>query len=369
MQMKNKIKKAVALFLAVIMCFVLVSCDDTPAVMELEGNEVTAAMYHYWASRAKGEYIYSYEDVQNTDECWKKDLGNGQTVAEYFDAVTLQTVKENLVAMKLFDEYGLEITKSEKEGVAGYIGDLIKEYADGSEKMMNTVLSEYGIDTDILEKIYLEETKSTKVYNYLFGENGKTPVTDKQYEKSYTEGYVHFQLIYINNSYSYVEDENGNRVTDDNGVYKTEPLTGKVKEEKDREVAEAEKLLTDGGDFYTVYEKYSEVKDYENGYYYPVNEAFGDEVFYKLTAAALKMENGEWQKVETDSGTCFLLKLELDSGAWKNEKNADFFGDFKDTVKEACYREVLGKYFDKITVDEEAIKEFSVALVTPAYTF
>ena len=195
--MMNKLKRAAAMFLAVIMCFLLVSCDDTPAVMGLDGHEVTAAMYHYWASRAKGEYIYSYEDVQNTDECWAKDLGNGQTVAEYFDAVTLQTVKENLVAMKLFDDYGLKITKSEKEGVSGYIGDLIKEYADGSEKMMNTVLGEYGIDTDILEKLYLEETKSTKVYNYLFGEGGKTPVTDEQYEKAYSEGYVHFQLIYI----------------------------------------------------------------------------------------------------------------------------------------------------------------------------
>ena len=369
--MKNKIKKAAALILAAVMIFLLTACggDDTPVVMELDGSCVTAAMYHYWASRAKGEYIYSYEDVNNTSECWAAELKDGVTVGEYFDSVTLTTVKENLVAMKLFEDYGLKITASEKKGVSEYVGDIVKEYADGDEKMMNTVLSEYGINTDILKKIYLEDTKSTKVFDYLYGEGGKTPVTREEYEKAYMDGYVHFQLIYINNAYQYVTDSEGNKVTDDDGVYKTEALDSAVKAEKDKLVAEVEKKLRDGGDFYSLYGEYSEVTDYENGYYYPVNEMYGDEVFYKLTAAAVKLKTGETEKVETDSGTCFISKLDNDGGAWEKSENADFFGEFKDSVKETAFRELLKTYFDKITVDEEAIKEFSVTKITPAYSF
>ena len=54
-------------------------------------------------------------------------------MAQYFDAVTLETVKANLVAIKLFDDYGLKITKDEEKSVTDYISDLVKEYADGSD--------------------------------------------------------------------------------------------------------------------------------------------------------------------------------------------------------------------------------------------
>ncbi len=368
--MKNKMKKVLALLLALASAFVFSACgDDSPAVMELDGVEITAAMYHYWASSAKGNYLYTYEDVTDTAECWARDLGNGQTVAEYFDTVTLETVKENLVAMKLFKDYGLKITKSEKEGVDGYIGDVIKEYADGSTKLMNTVLSEYGINTSILKSLYLDETKSTKVFNYLYGDGGKTPLTDEDYENYYNANYVHFQLLYINDAYQYVTDENGNYVTDDSGVYKTEELDAAVKAEKKKLIAEVDEKFQAGEDFYTLYDRYSEMKDYENGYYYATNEAYGDEVFYKLTAAALKAKTGETVKVETGSGTCYIIKLENDAGAWSDGANSDFFDSFKDTVREDAFRATLREYFDDITVDEEAIKEFSVSSVTPAYSF
>lgn len=368
--MNKTVKRAAAVLLAVCSAFMLFSCgDSSPSVMELDGAEITSAVYHYWASSAKANYLYSYEDVTDTAECWARDLGNGQTVAEYFDAVTLETVKENLVAIKLFDDYGLKITKSEKEGVDGYIGDIIKEYADGSRKLMNTVLSEYGIDINILKEIYLDETKTTKVFDYLYGDGGKTPLADKDYEDYYNANFVHFQLIYINDAYQYITDEDGNYVTDDSGVYKTEELDAAVKAEKEKLIAEVDEKLAAGEDFYSLYDEYSEMKDYENGFYYATNEAFGDEVFYKLTAAAVKAETGETVKVETDSGTCYIIKLDNDAAAWKDNANADFFDGFTDTVKEDAYRAKLREYFDDITADEEAIKEFSVTKVTPAYSF
>lgn len=372
MKIKAGLKFTVAVLLCAGLVFGTVSCgngDTTPAVMELDGAEVTAAMYHYWASSAKGSYIYSYEDVTNTEDCWQQELSEGLTVGEYFDSVTLETVKSNLVAMKLFEDYNLKITSAEKKSVDDYISDLVKEYADGSEKMLDTVLSEYGINIKLLKTLYLEETKTTKVFDYLYGDGGRKALSDSDYEKYYNESYVHFQLIYINDKYQYVTDEKGNNVTDEDGYYKTEELDGEKKTEKEKKIASVESALAAGEDFYDLYEKYSELTEYENGYYYPVNEAFTDEVFYQLTAAAQKAEKDEVVKVDTDSGTCFMLKLENDSGAWKKDQNSDFFDGFTETVKENAFRETLRGYFDDITVDTDAIAEFSVTKVTPSYTF
>lgn len=369
--MPGKIKRITAVILFAATVFSLASCggDKSPAVMTLGEYSVSANVYHYWASSAKGQYLYSYEDVQNTEECWQKELSEGVTVAQYFDSVTLETVKANLAAIKLFDDFGLEITKDEEKSVSDYISDLVKEYADGSEKMMNTALSEYGINMDILREIYLDETKSTAVFNYLYGESGKEKLKNKDYEDYFQKNYVRFQLIYINNAYTYVTDGDGSRVTDDDGVYKTEPLTGEEKEKKDAKVREVEQGLASGEGFYDLYDKYSEIKDYENGYYYAVNETYSDEVFYKLTDSAKNAEVGETVKVETENGTCFIIKEELTAGAWKDNANADFFSDFQNTVKETAYREKLKTQYADITVDEEAVKAFSVSKITPCYTF
>ena len=42
---------------------------------------------------------------------------------------------------------------------------------------------------------------------------------------------------------------------------------------------------------------------------------------------------------------------------------------YKDSVNQYKFREKIKSYYEDITVDEEAIKEFSIALVTPCYSF
>ena len=373
--MKIAIKRIVSLTLATVMLVLsLASCADrSPAALTLGDHKVSEAKYSYWTSQAKGNYMYSYEDVKNTDEYWQSEIQEGVTVAEYLDDLTLSSVKTTLVACKLFDEYGLSFTSDEKKSVRDLVNDLIIERAEGSKNMMNTMLGEYGINTKILEEIYLDEAKVSKVSDHLYGEGGENVLTDEDYESFYMENYVHFQMIYINNAYEYVTDEEGNRTTDESGYYMTEDMDSETKAEKDAAIASVQERLAQGEDFNVLYEEYSELKAYNNGYYYSAADSYSDMLYYRLVAECEALEAGGYATVESDTGTCIIQKLDLNAGAWADSANKDFFGegasDFKTLVQETSFRTLLESYFDDITVTEDIIKKYSVATVTPAYFF
>ena len=375
--MKTNIKKLISLILAAVMtlsCLALTSCGDSSATaLKLGDFKITEAMYSYWASSYKGSYMYSYSDIKNTDEYWNSEIEEGVTVAEYFDDLTLDAVKAIRVNEKLFDENRLSFTEKEEQAIDDYISDLIVERAEGSKNMMNTLLGEYGINLKILKRIYLAEEKASKVYNCLFGEGGEMEVDDEEYDTFYKENYVRFQLIYINNAYKYTTDDEGNRITDEDGYYVTEDLSKKEKEKKDAKVKAVVDGLGAGGDFDELYDEYSELKSYKNGYYYSAAESYSDALYYRLVAEAQKLKVGEWTSVESDTGTCIIKKMELDEKPWENKENDDFFGEggesFKDLVSETAYREFIESYFDDIKVDEDIIKKYSVKNVTPAYFF
>ena len=374
--MKRKIASIILCAAMLLSCAAaLSSCggDSTPAVMTLDGKTVTAAMYHYWASEAKGSYISSYDDVKNTDEYWASEITDGKSAAEYFDEMTLDSIKTNLCAMKLFDDYGLSLSSSEKSKISDYLSDLVKEYADGSRSTMNTFLGEYGVNLKILETIYRDEAKLSKVYDCLYGDGGTEAPTNDELEQYYNDFYVHFQLIYINNAYQYVKDSDGNMVTDDDGYYKTEDMNASDKAKKDAAIAEVKGALDAGGDFDSLYEEYSEFKDYTNGFYYSASQQYSDLLYYKLISSVTAVGEGEIATLETDTGTYIMKRLPLDAGAWSKSENSDFFpesGDntYRSSVANYKFRQKLTAMYDDITVDEDAIAEYSVTKVTPYYS-
>ena len=370
--MKIRNKKITSLILALVMIlssFVMFSCggDNTPSALTLGEHKVTEAMYSYWASSYKGTVLYTYEDVVNSEEYWNGEIEKGKSVAEYFDEITLEAVKTNLVTSHLFDEYGLSFSEKETKAIDDYIKDLIAERADGSKNMMNTILGEYGVNTKILKSIYLEEEKGAKVFNALYGEGGQRELSDEDYEKFYMDNFVRVQMIYIENINTYKTDEKGNRVTDETGYYVIEELKGDAKKEKDKAVKTVKDALKKGEDFDKLYEKYSELKDYKNGHYYSASSAYGDVFYYRLVSEVMGLKTGEWTALESEMGTCIVKKLELDEGAWNNKDNEAFFGDFETTVQETEYKKLVEKYFADIIVDEEIINKYSISKVTPVY--
>ncbi len=370
--MKIKYRSAAALLgLLLLLSACLQGCggDSSAAVLTLGDVTISENVYHFWASSYKGDFLYRYEDVKNTEEFWKSELIDGISAAEYFDTVILENIQYTMVCMQLFEEYGLVISASEKQSIQDRISDYLKEYAQGNRNLFNQVLGEYGVNAKLLEKIYIDDAKVSKVYDYLYGEEGKTPLTAEQLEAYYQDNYVHFQMIFINNKYRNKTDSNGKYITDDSGLVLTEELDADTKAQRDAAIQKVQEGLAAGEAFADLYETYSELKAYENGYYFSTGTTYNDKIYYDLIQKARTMEPEETATVEGDYGTCIIQKLELNEGAWEDKGNSDFFDNYKDTVGDTVFREFLREYFDDITVDTEAIAAYSIAAVTPNYTF
>ena len=370
--MKKRYKGTAALIgLLLLFSCCLQGCgtDSSVSVLTLGDVSISENVYHYWASTYKGDFLYRYEDVKNTEDFWSGELIDGKSAAEYFDTIILENIQYTLVCMQLFDEYGLVISASEKEDMQERVSDYLKEYADGNRNLVNQTLGEYGINMKLLEKIYIDDAKTAKVYDYLYGENGQTPIDDTQMELYYQENYVHLQMIFINNKYRYKTDSNGKYVMDEKGQAVTEELDADTKARRDESIQKVQEGLENGESFAALYETYSELKAYKNGYYFSKGTVYNDPIYYDLIQKAMEMELQDIAVVEGDYGTCIIQRLELDEDAWKNKDNADFFDGFENTVGDTVFRKFLRGRFDDIQVDEDAIAAYSIGMVTPNYTF
>ncbi len=156
---------------------------------------------------------------------------------------------------------------------------------------------------------------------------------------------------------------------DEKGQAVTEELDADTKAQRDESIQKVREGLENGQSFAELYETYSELKAYKNGYYFSKGTAYNDQIYYDLIQKATDMELQDTAVVEGEYGTCIIQRLELDEGAWKNKDNADFFDTFENTVGDTVFRKFLRERFDDIEVDEDAIAAYSIGTVTPNYTF
>ncbi len=352
-----------ALLIAVVLSMMLTaSCKvnrGTP-VMTLEDASVTDHMYEYWMCSYKAVLMSQYSDAKDTDEFWDMKLGEDSTAESFFYDLTYNYIESNLVSMYLFDELGLEIKDEDREKAEEIVSDLEEAYAGGNRNDFNRLLANYGVNADLLLEIYLEELKSTYVYNHIF-ENGILSVTDEDKEAFLQDNYVRIRQIYINNKYDRTRSS-----YDESGNFNMAPLDEETRAEKNAILTDAAYELASGADFDEVYEKYSEDKEYANGYYLSVST---QNIPRELIGSALSLEVGESATVETDYGTHIIKRLDLNGHDYDDEANADFFTDFNEQVYESVFNDYVTSYYDKIEVDEEAIAGYTIRDSLPNYSF
>ena len=359
--MRRTVKNVLLAVLALCM-LVTASCkaDRGTPVMTLGDSSVTDHMYEYWMCSYKAVLMSQYSDAKDTDEFWDMKLGEDSTAESFFYDLTYNYIESNLVSMYLFDELGLTIEDEDREKAEEIISDLEEAYAGGNRNDFNRLLANYGVNADLLLDIYLEELKSTYVYNHVF-ENGVLTVGDEEKEEFLRDNYVRIRQIYINNKYDRAKSS-----YDESGNFKMAPLDEAAKAEKDAKLTEAAYEIASGADFDEVYEKYSEDKEYVNGYYLSVST---QNIPRELINGALSLEVGESATIETDYGTHIIKRLEMNGRDYEDEANADFFTDFSEQVYESVFSDYISSYYDKIEVDKEAIKRYTIRDSLPNYSF
>lgn len=361
--MKNKIISAAAATLLV--ACALASCSSE-SVMTYGSHSINENEFSYYLATYKGKYAQTYADFKNTPEYFSSVVtDDGQTVEDVLYSAVVHNVEMTLVCEQMFDDYGLSLSRSVEDTINSYIDDFVDEYADGSRNKFNAALGAYGVNINMLKKIYLRDEKVSALYDALYGTNGIIGITDEDRQNYLDENYVRVRHIYVNNKYMYATDEDGVQEYTDDGLRKKRELTAEELAAKQALIDAIDESLAEGADFDEVYDAFSEDKYYKNGYYISENMDFIEDV----TDSAMSLEVGEYKKIETDYGTHYIMRLEMDEKPWENEDNSDFFDGYDTTVGQALFADMAEEKISEVVLNEDVLGEYTMADSAINYRF
>lgn len=361
--MKNRIISAAAATL--LAACALVSCSSE-SVMTYGSHSINENEFSYYLATYKGKYAQTYADFKNTPEYFSSVVtDDGQTVEDVLYSAVVHNVEMTLVCEQMFDDYGLSLSRSLEDTINSYIGDFVDEYADGSRNKFNAALGAYGVNINMLKKIYLRDEKVSALYDALYGTNGIIGITDEDRQNYLDENYVRVRHIYVNNKYMYATDEDGVQEYTDDGLRKKRELTAEELAAKQALIDAIDESLAEGADFDEVYDAFSEDKYYKNGYYISENMDFIEDV----TDSAMSLEVGEYKKIETDYGTHYIMRLEMDEKPWENEDNSDFFDGYDTTVGQALFADMAEEKISEVVLNEDVLGEYTMADSAINYRF
>lgn len=361
--MKNRIISAAAATL--LAACALVSCSSE-SVMTYGSHSINENEFSYYLATYKGKYAQTYADFKNTPEYFSSVVtDDGQTVEDVLYSAVVHNVEMTLVCEQMFDDYGLSLSRSVEDTINSYIDDFVDEYADGSRNKFNAALGAYGVNINMLKKIYLRDEKVSALYDALYGTNGIIGITDEDRQNYLDENYVRVRHIYVNNKYMYATDEDGVQEYTDDGLRKKRELTAEELAAKQALIDAIDESLAEGADFDEVYDAFSEDKYYKNGYYISENMDFISDV----TDSAMSLEVGEYKKIETDYGTHYIMRLEMDEKPWENEDNSDFFDGYDTTVGQALFADMAEEKISEVVLNEDVLGEYTMADSAINYRF
>ena len=368
----QRIIKFIALLLSAAMLILSAAgCGATSATAISFGDvEINANEYCYWMSRYKAMFLYSYfGTTTDNDQIWSSEFAEGVTVGDFLETVALSNIMSNAICLKLFDDYGLKLTTEQQNSIDDNINTKIQ--AVGSKSALNTQLSAYGVNVDMLRDIYESETKISTLQDYLYGENGTDKATTEEIDAYYEENYYRCKHILIRTDVKYELDENGDPIVDEeSGSYKTVELTDEEIEEQKALAEDLELRVAAGEDFDALVVQYSEdtgMQHFADGYY--INSAC---TFLpsEVVSAVISMNVGDIKTVESDYGIHIIKRYELIDGAYNDAEYAAYmFGDLEATVNSIKLQELLGQYTNLVVINEEIVADYPLAKCTPNFYY
>lgn len=351
-------RRILALILAFTMCFVLLcSCggNNKENIMEIKGGKGVDINFVYLLT-AMNKTMYASAVEQGAGGNWNEAVyEDGTTWADLLKAVVLEDMGNFLICEYLFDSaYGLKLTDENKK--------LIDEQMDayvaycGSEKELETKLSEYSADKDTLRR-YLElVVKQMSIQNYLYGTDGVSRIPDEAVKQTFENEYAIVTHIYFNTV----------TVTKADGT-----IISMSEEEAAEKKAVAENVYNSiiaGEDFYALKEQYTE--DVYESQYYP-NGFFvtGDSTFpAAFTTSALEMNVGEYRLVDSGNGLHILHKLPMNSELYNSDK--EIYNTIYSRLMSVDFSELFDGCEEMIDISEEQLEKIDAISIqnVPEFT-
>lgn len=212
--MIRKIIKITAAVLALLMiaCPLAACSTANKTAVSLGDNKVSVGMYSLMASILKGSLAYGNPSA-NTAAFWDTVVNkdSGQTNEGLYNGVLLETVKNNLYKLAIFDELGLTLPEATVAEIDEKLAFWVDYDGEGSKNNFNEELSKYGANYDILRDYMIMAAKIEYVVEYLYG--GGEKISDGVKQQYLDESYVRFKQILLPYfEYVYETDENGDDI-------------------------------------------------------------------------------------------------------------------------------------------------------------
>ncbi len=215
---------ALCLMLALLVCSLSACATRGKTLMTLEkdGIKVTLSvnLYQLFLCRMKG-VLYNGGYTNNgvgpqTQAFWnytsKFDGDVTMTLDQYYEQNIQDNCRTYLVALYLFESLGLELSNADIEEIDSRMDELVRVDGGGSKTKLNSVLSGFGVNYNILRDAYLLEKKVDAVQKELFGEDAGL-IGDDIKDEYLKENYVHFRQIFLPTyNYKTETDENGDTI-------------------------------------------------------------------------------------------------------------------------------------------------------------
>ena len=204
--------------LAVAVCLTLLAgalgmtaCSGkSPALLELDGNKITANQYQFFLSRVKGSLYYTGYNVESSD-FWNMIIDDqNNTYDDYFRNAVLEDARRYLAALAIFEERDLVLPQSYLDR----IDQEMESYLDdaGSKSALNTLLASYGVNADILREIYVLEAKYEYLQQVIYGKDGELLSADARTAYLNDHAVCFKQVLIRAFDYVYETDLNGDVV-------------------------------------------------------------------------------------------------------------------------------------------------------------
>ncbi len=241
--MKRFTVKLLLLLLTLALCLpLLAGCSgkNGKTLLEIEGVKVSANTYELLLSRMKGMLARSHGTAIDKDDFWTTVVDSDNTTYDQSlrDAI-LENAKTYAIGVYLFDQvYGLTLPKATLDSIDAELADFVEYDGDGSKASFNQVLSEFGVNYDILRQTYIMEAKIDALKLHLYGQNA-SKVADNVKDEYCQENYVRFKQVFLASYYYVCEtDANGDEIyyTENslgNKVVCYDKENGKTKTDKD----------------------------------------------------------------------------------------------------------------------------------------
>ncbi len=366
----TKTRIASLLLALVMLVCVFAGCGkETAAAITFRDTVISENEFIYWMSTYKGVFLQSMGTTVDNAAYWSAKLTEDITYGDYFNVMALSGIMSNAVSLQLFNEYGLTLTNEEINAVDSAINDLIT--SAGGRNILNSYLTAYGINLNMLRDVKLGSLKVAKLQEYLYGENGIESATDAELAKYYNDNYYRIKFIVLRTDKDYVLDENGEAILDtESGSYLTRDLTDAEADAKRALAKDLELRLTSGEDFEELLEEYTMdmgMLHFEDGYYINASSQIVED---SVKTAAASMAIGEIKSVETELGCYIIKRYELREDAWKDEAYAPYmFADLKTSANSVKMQETFGSFSDEIILNDMVVGSYPLANCTANFYY